>query len=226
LYAADEVIAMAKWRQVATCACVLVAVLAAGVLAATVKKVINYGNGNAVFLVGGEKPTHSLGLAEPLTGPRTSAQLGSPYKTKTLATSKLTPYGDRYVVTSFCSTLYIGITCAWAEVSGTSQTAWYGYVPQFYSSRIRLDEVWTFGGIGVSVSVPPGAGFSSSSRTATWSGDDSSGQTWMLGHKYSGIAASAFPFLTSINQASNGSHYFDSDHWWASANAKKGITSL
>jgi hypothetical protein len=200
--------------------------LSASVLAASVKKVIDYGNGNAVFLVGGEKPAHSLGLAEPLTSPRTSASLTPPYKTKTLSAYKRTPYGDSYVATTFTSTIYIGITCAWAEVEGTSFTAWYGYVPQFYSSRIKLDEVWTFGGFGISVSVPPGAGFSSSSRTATWSGDDSSGQTWKLGHKYSGVAASAFPFLTSINQASNGSHFFDADHWWASANAKKGITSL
>jgi len=146
-------------------------------------------------------------------------------KTKYLYDSDSTPYGNGSVESWFNSTvLYDAWTLPyWAEVEGESNTAWWGTEPQIDSSRIRLDESWSFNGWSVYLSYPPG--FSSSGHTVTWSGSDDSGSAYRLRHVYSGIRGESWIALTSVRQSSNGSHYFSSDHTWVSANATGGCST-
>ena len=119
-------------------------------------------------------------------------------KQKTLYGFKSTPYGDGAVETWFNSTVtYDAYTLpAWAEVEGEAHTMWTGFDPQYYSDRIRLESSWTFNGISVYVSYPPG--FSGFGNTVTWSGEDNSGTAWMLTHIYSGIRGESWFGLTSV----------------------------
>jgi len=178
--------------------------------------------GNALVAYGGDKTDTVLTPrgAFPRAGDSSAASRGTKY----LSDSQTTDYGNSYVETWFSSTVrYDAWTLPyWAEVEGESNTAWWGTEPQLYSDVIRLDEGWTFNGISVYVSYPPG--FSSSGNTVTWSGEDNSGTAWKLRHIYSGIRGQSWIGLTSVRQSSNGSHYFSSDHTWVSANATDGVS--
>ncbi|MEW5826274.1 MAG: hypothetical protein AB1778_05525 [Candidatus Bipolaricaulota bacterium] len=184
---------------------------------------------NTVLLFGGPK---DLGLVEMDAGARVASarptsRVALPIKMKTLTATKSTPYGNSYVRTYFSSDVEIGLTCAWAEITyGTTTTTWDGTAPQCKSSRIRLDELWAFNGWCVTVSIPSGGGFSSSAKTVSWTGEDVSGDHWAMRHIYSGIRASACLWLTSIRQSSNGSHYFETENDWVSANASRGISTF
>jgi hypothetical protein len=225
LYSLLEVITMNVKRRghVAACVLVLVALLATAALASSVEKATDYGAGNAVFLIGGDKSTPHR---EPGQARASLAVVSAWGAIKSLYATKSTFYGDDFVKTSFRDTVYVTIPRQMIVVDGSSSTCWLGVDPQFNSSQIRLDEVWTFGGLLVTVSVPSGGGFSTSSKTASWSGGDTSGQHWEMDHIYSGIAAESLFPLTSVNHAANGSHYFETTNTWVSANAWKGITSL
>jgi hypothetical protein len=197
---------------------------ASAVQAATTVKIIHYGPGNEVRLYGGDKP-QSIRQSGLTTAPQ-SATLASAWGAiKSLSATKSTYYGDSRVQTAFSDTVYVNIPHQYIEVEGSTTTIWLGWDPQYNSSKITLGEVWTFGGIFVTVSAS-GPGFSTSSKTASWFGDDTSGDNYGMGHLYAGISGESLFPLTSVNHAANGSHYFDATNMWVSANARKGITSL
>lgn len=142
--------------------------------------------------------------------------------TRTLYDDDYQPYGNGEVDTYFESTVYEGSGWkVWAEVDGHSMTSWSGTQPQYNSSKIRLDESWTFNGWSVSVSTS-GFGYSTSGNTVTWSGEDDSGTTWSLGHSYSGIYGESRWALWSVRQTSTGTHYFASTHEFVSTTATDG----
>lgn len=178
--------------------------------------------GNALIAYGGDKTDTVLtpSGAFPRAGDSSAASRGTKY----LSDSQTTDYGNSYVETWFSSTVrYDAWTLPyWAEVERESNTAWWGTEPQLYSDVIRLDEGWTFNGISVYVSYPPG--FSSTGNTVAWSGEDDSGTAWKLRHIYSGIRGQSWIGLSSVRQSSNGSHYFSSDYTWVSANATDGVS--
>ncbi len=177
-------------------------------------------DGNALILYGGDKSTTSNVRVQLPAGLRTA--------TKTISDSQRTYYGNSYVVTQFASTVECDIWFSWpmwAEVAGSTTTAWIGTDPQFNSSRIDLSESWTFNGSSVSVSYPGGLGFSGSSKTIRWSEQDNSGNHWRMTHIYSGLRGESRVLLTSVRQSSNGSHYFDSDSTWVSAYATDGCST-
>lgn len=143
--------------------------------------------------------------------------------TRTISDDNYQAYGDGYVDTYFNSTVYEGSGWkVWAEVDGHSITSWSGTQPQYYSTKIRLDESWTFSGISVSVSTGGGIGFSTSGNTVYWSGEDDSGTSWSLSHYYSGIYGESRWALWSVRQSVNGSHFFESTHTYVSAMASDG----
>ena len=147
--------------------------------------------------------------------------------TRTLFDRQFTAYGDGEVVTSLDSIVNEGSGWwkVWAEVEGRSETDWTGTQPQYYSTKIRLDESWTFNGISVSVSTGGGIGFSTSGNTVYWSGEDDSGTSWALSNTYSGIygeSSGPFAALWSVRQSTNGSHFFIEDSAWVSAMATDG----
>ena len=87
-----------------------------------------------------------------------------------------------------------------------SQTLWLGTQPQWNSSEIRLTDSWTYGGFSVSVSFPPGVGFTVAGNTVSWTGSDASGEVWGLQDMYYAIAAEGL--LNRFRQVSLGSHLF------------------
>jgi hypothetical protein len=197
---------------------------ASAVQAATTVKTIHYGPGNEVRLYGGDKP---LSISQPgFAMAAQSVSLASGWGAiKSLSATKSTYYGDSRVQTSFGDTIYVSVPRQYIEVEGSTTTMWLGWNPQYNSSKISLGEVWSFGGIFVTVSAS-GPGFSTASSSVSWSGDDTSGDNYGMGHVYSGISGQSLFPLTSVNHAANGSHYFDTTHMWVSANARKGISSL
>jgi len=143
--------------------------------------------------------------------------------TRTLSDNNSQAYGDGYVDTYFNSTVYEGAGWkVWAEVEGNAVTSWSGTQPQYYSSKIKLDESWTFNGISVSVSSGGGIGFSTSGNTVCWSGEDDSGTSWSLNNSYSGIYGESWVALTSVRQSVMGTHYFESTHHYVSTMATDG----
>jgi len=177
-------------------------------------------HGNVLILYGGDKTRTIVDIMPPTSGMTDAV--------KTISDSQNTYYGNSYVKTYFTSTVECDIWWSypmWAEVAGSTTTAWYGTVPQYYSSEIRLDETWTFNGISVSVSYPSGVGFSGSSTTISWSGDDTSGTHWRMTHIFSGLRGESWVALTSVRQSSNGSHYFEDPNDWVSANATDGCST-
>jgi len=199
----------------------LVAVLMSTACVATKEEQVVYNrNGNALIFYGGDKTT----TVE--TQVLLPTELRSP--TKTLSASRKTYYGNAYVKTQFTSAVECDIWFSyplWAEVAGTTYTYWGGSDPQYYSSRIQLAESWTFNGVSVSVSYPPGVQFSGSSRTIEWYGEDTSGDHWMMTHIYSGLRGESWIALTSVRQGSYGSHYFETTSTWVSAYATDGCST-
>jgi len=192
-------------------------------LAKVEERVIYSFPGNTLIALGGEKIQVEIDrdlFPKFSPGPRPTAWV----KQKTLYDSQSTPYGDGAVETWFESTVTYDVYTlpVWAEVEGEANTMWTGWDPQFYSDRIKLESSWTFNGISVYVSYPPG--FSGSGDTVTWSGEDDSGTAWRLTHIYSGIRGESWVGLTSVRQNTNGSHYFGSTHTWVSANATDGCS--
>jgi hypothetical protein len=191
-------------------AALLVTVIAVNgsALANVQERVIYISPGSALIAYGGDKvnpkllPIKSFPkspkalMVEPLT-----------QVTRTLFDRQFTAYGDGDVVTSLDSIVNEGSGWwkAWAEVEGRSETDWTGTQPQYYSTKIRLDESWRFHGVNVSVSYPPGIGYSSSWDTVSWSGGDDSGTSWALSHTYSGIygeSSGPFAALWSVSSRS------------------------
>lgn len=202
--------------------CAALAIMSLSGLAQIEERVIYSFPGNTLIAIGGEKVRVKIDrdlFPKFSPGPRPTFWV----KQKTLYGFKSTPYGNGTVETWFESTVtYDAYTLpVWAEVEGEARTMWTGTYPQFYSDRIRLESSWTFNGIGVYVSYPPG--FSSFGNTVTWSGEDNSSNAWML-ILYSGIRGESWVGLTSVRQSTNGSHYFESTHTWVSANATDGCS--
>ncbi|PAV12770.1 hypothetical protein ASJ81_05720 [Methanosarcina spelaei] len=52
---------------------------------------------------------------------------------------------------------------------GTTQATWYSSSP-YYANRVTLNSQVSFSGVTISLSLPSGAGFSSSGSTATYTG--------------------------------------------------------
>lgn len=76
-----------------------------------------------------------------------------------------TPYGNGYVSASFHSNLDLdlppGFTTRVTVIDGSySYTAWTGTSPQYNSDVVMLSDSCTWSGLGISVSIPPGVGFS------------------------------------------------------------------
>lgn len=203
--------------------CAALVIMSLSGLAQIEERVIYSFPGNTLIAFSGEKVRVKI---DPGLFPKFSLDPRPTFwaKQKTLYDSQSTPYGDGAVKTWFESTVtYDAWTLPyWAEVEGEANTMWTGWNPQFYSDRIRLESSWTFNGISVYVSYPPG--FSGSGNTVTWSGEDDSGTAWMLTHIYSGIRGESWVGLTSVRQNTNGSHYFGSTHTWVSANATDGCS--
>lgn len=94
-------------------------------------------------------------------------------------------------------------------VWGHTETSWLGSIPQSNSDEIKLAEGWTFRGVRVTVSFPPGLGFSGGGNTVSWFAHDTSGQEWRKIHSYTGIAASAMMLsFTGLTKTATGSHLF------------------
>lgn len=98
-------------------------------------------------------------------------------------------------------------------VNGTTQTNWTGTQPQINSDQIKLNESWTFHGISVEVSIPPGVGFSRSANTVSWSAHDTSGAQWRMRHDYIGVQGGSNFALTGSTKAGTGSHRFQGWQW-------------
>jgi hypothetical protein len=108
------------------------------------------------------------------------------------------------------------------RVDGTTQTAWTGTQPQWNSDQIKLNESWRFHGIAVSVSVPPGVGFSAHADTVSWSAHDTSGTQWRMRHDYLGVEGRSAIAVTGITKAGTASHRFQG--WrWVSTSRSMGI---
>ncbi len=183
-------------------------------------RVVYNRNGNMLLLYGGDK---SRTIEDIIPSP-----IGLTRATKTISDSQTTYYGDRYVKTYFTSTVECDIWWSypmWAEVSGSTTTAWYGTDPQYYSSEIKLSEQWIFGGYSITLSYPGGVGFSGSSKTISWSAHDTSGNYWRMSHVYSGIRGESSVLLTSVRQNSLGSHKFNTTNTWVSAYATDGCST-
>lgn len=180
----------------------VVALVAVGALGTPTVRIIYSDKGNTLSVLSGDKS----GVELPTAGgfPRASGHMALVFGTKHVSGIKITPYGDKFVSTSFDSFVEIGYR--WAGVYGTSQTLWLGTQPQWNSSAIKLTDSWTFTGFSVSISYPPSVGLSSSGNTVTWNGDDWSGEVWGLQDTYSGIEAEGL--LTGFRQVSLGAHFF------------------
>ena len=184
-------------------------------------RVVYSRDGNALILYGGPKD-HGV----PLSALRQSFRENVPDTDRawyvTISDYDSTSYGNGFVRTEFSSTVEYGgdLIKVWREVDGESRTFWGGTVPQYNSSQIQLDESWIFSGICVSVSFPGGVGFAGGGRTVTWSGRDSSGTNWSMGHIYSGIYAQSYVFMNNVTQTSMGSHYFQSSGMWVTTAAR------
>jgi hypothetical protein len=172
--------------------------------------------GNALVLFGGNK-SRKPDLAS-FRGTQTS-QLE--YAVFSMGDYDAEPYGNAFVRTEFESDVVYngGVFKVWREVDGESETFWAGTSPQYNSSKIQLEESWRFSGVAVSVSVPGGVGFSGGGSTIRWSGSDTSGNHWWMGHTYSGLYAESYIFMSYVTQSSFGSHYFESTSWWVSTMA-------
>jgi hypothetical protein len=213
-------------RWVTVCVVLVIALSAVSALAVAKDKVLYDRDGNALVALGGAKgtaPARSSSSAVSLTA------VGGDYYFYMHAVKQIA-YGDSYVRTEFWTDIWTGlasVTEQWVDVSGDTTTSWLGTWPQYYSTKIRLDESWKFGGVSVSVTTAPGLGFSVSSTTVTWSGD-CAGDYWALTHTYSGVSAQGF-LVSSVRQNSNGSHFFrvgrSGSPEWVSANATKGIST-
>ena len=130
------------------------------------------------------------------------------------------PYGNAYVNARFNSHLDMDLPAGFATrvtvTYGSSRTAWLGSSPQYNSTKVKLEDRWTWHAItGVSISAS-GGGIAVSGNSAYWSGGDR--DTWYLNHVYGGITGSSMT-LYKFSETATGSHFFQSTHTWVSASA-------
>ena len=92
-------------------------------------------------------------------------------------------------------------------VNGKTRTSWLGSNP-YYADKVQLGESWTFNGTGITISIPPGIGFSGFGNTITWNGEKEN--DWWFRNNYSGIGASGGA-LASMTKRGAGSHYFGNE---------------
>jgi hypothetical protein len=99
--------------------------------------------------------------------------------------------------TYFHGILESGLTTVTFTGDGHTKGWWWGSNP-WNADRLTLDSEVVITGISVSISVPPGAGFSVSGNTATYSGtwDD----VWWAAHYYENLEATSHIAITDQDQ--------------------------
>ncbi len=127
------------------------------------------------------------------------------------------PFGNSAVRTRQKGTAtraLVSLTIDRDTVNGLTETAWFGWIPQSMSDQRKLSESWRFHGWGVvSLSIPPGVGFSGSGDTINWFAHDTLRHAWRTSHSYTGVSATGLGgTLTGVTKSAFGSHLFGT-HW-------------
>ena len=92
---------------------------------------------------------------------------------------------------------------------GHTKSYWWGLDP-FVADTIQLDSEVVISGISVSLSIPPGAGFSISGNTATYSGtwDDE----WCAAHYYENLEATSIGIIDEDQNDAETFRFDNEDH--------------
>ena len=101
-------------------------------------------------------------------------------------TRTITPPGGQ------SNTIYANFNSTWKKdtfdpinicysVAGTSRAAWTGTVP-YNASNVKLTDQWHVDGLGITLGIPPSAGFSGSGTTISWT--TSANKTWFVNHSF------------------------------------------
>lgn len=95
-----------------------------------------------------------------------------------------------------------GATPHWVNIAGSSWAYWLGSTP-YNADQVSLSDSWWISGLGVSVSIPGGVGFSTSNDTATFS--NTVLNNWRNDHNFSGIDFSAALFVSGPYESATSS---------------------
>ena len=149
-------------------------------------------NGEALVLYGGGKespmPEYTLRSSARTSPPRLLKYYGS----VDLSDIDQKSFGNSSVFTTFDSTAeYYDAWFGdedWIEIDGETSTAWLGTEPQWNSTEIQLEELWTFTFDWLDyLQFPPGASWRETSSSIEYEHTDTSGNYWAMMHSYSSL---------------------------------------
>jgi len=141
--------------------------------------------------------------------PATWYNSGSDYRERKVFS--ISGEGDVYIAAyAYCDIEgdYFFVTDAGGYSSAYSWLEPYDYwwTQGYDADRLTLSITLKFVGIGISLTIPPGIGFTGSSSTASFS--ETAYHTDYLGHDYSGIEASSTGGIWRVEDHTYGSFYF------------------
>jgi len=99
---------------------------------------------------------------------------------------------------------------------GQSQGAWWGCCP-WNADAMYLSDNWSVAGLAVSVSIPPGVGFSGSGSSAGWSGSVSN--QWLINHYFNGIQFTSWWALCCPSESATTTSQFGGSFFTTTANS-------
>lgn len=93
--------------------------------------------------------------------------------------------------------------------NGSSYAKWLGSTP-YNATKVTDTDTWKASGIAVSISLPPGIGFSGSGDTATWT--TSVSNNWQINHYFNNVQFNAFD-IWAIDEYVSGTFQFGTSFW-------------
>ena len=142
--------------------------------------------------------------------------------TKTFSAQTYVPYGNGLVRAWFYCKLQIrDVTKATVISPSYSYTQWTGTSPQNLPNAISMQDSWTWTGIAISISIPPGAGFSIAGNTVYWGPNTVYNPSVKYArHNFSGMSGTGL--LVKFTETTTGTHLFGTT--WVSAYATNWVS--
>ncbi|MEO0248233.1 MAG: hypothetical protein ABIN58_01580, partial [candidate division WOR-3 bacterium] len=150
-----------------------------------------------------------------------------PFSITSIVYKSYSAYGSQSWNGSYVSTYYSNRTAYndWdhgyvsVTVNGDTVTVWHGVNP-YYSDAIDLAERWTFSGLSVTVSFPPGISWSGGGSTVSFDSGwvNTAGWAYRLENIFNGVYAKSLIDIWRVDDSAIGSHRFRSTIVTAIAN--------